>query len=250
MASPRDKKQRNMSGGARFGGSTNYMTVGSDGAITQAGTNTNTMAGTTTLSGTTTVSGALTLSNTTAVNGVATFTAAPVLSGSGRSTRSVFIPALAFEYTSAASVSVAAYNSRFASLYFAPSASGTDLTIYGQFFAPADLDTTYGITPKVLWGMGAKGASGIADWEVDVECVGTGEVSSTASTADVTAGASGAASTVQTIFLSTLDTVGANVIASNDLVSLEFRLEGSNGLTTAGCPYFLGMAIDYKAKTI
>lgn len=234
----KDVLKRYSTGGARIGGATNYTDISNAGAITQAGTQTNVLSGTNTLSGTTTVSG------------VATFSAAAVLSGNGRPTRSVFIPCTAFEYTSAASVALAALNSRFNSLKFSPSASSSDLTIYGQFHAPADLDTTYGITPKVWWSMGAKGASGIADWEVDVECIGTGEVSGTASTADVTAGASGATSVVNTIFLSALDTVGANVIAANDLVSLECRLEGSNGLTTAGCPSFLGMTISYLGKTM
>lgn len=226
-----DRLKRYMKGGAHIGGATNYTAIGTDGAITQGGTQSNTFSGTTTISGT------------------ATFSAAPVLSGSGRTTRTAWVPWTAFSKNSSATS--AALNSRWNSVLFSPATSATDVTIYAQWPVPADLDTTYGITPVVWWSRGANGtSSAVADWEVDVECVDSGEASGTASTADITAGASYTGASANIIWESTLDTVGANVIAADDLVSLELRLEGTDGLTTAGCPYFLGLALKYKASSV
>ena len=249
MPKPRDKLRRYMIGGARIGSAGSYTDIAIDGTITQAGTATNTFSGTSTLSGTTTISGALTLSNTVAVNGVATIAAAPVLSGSGRPTRNKFIWPTQWN-TNSGSVALATLNSRWNSLYFTPSGSASDVLVYSQVQVPADLDTTYGITPAVWWSTGAKAASCVADWQVAVECVAGGEVSGTASTADVTAGASGTSASANCIYRTELDTIGANVIAIEDLLSLVFSLEGSDGLTTAGCPYFLGLEIEYKGKSI
>ena len=232
-----------MIGGTRIGSAGSYTDIAANGTITQAGDATNTF------SGTTTISGALTLSNTIAQSGVATISAAPVLSGSGRTTRRIWLGPEAW-YIAGASAALANLNSRWNSVYFTPSGSASDVNIYAQFQVPADLDTTYGFMPAVWWSMGSKGASGVADWQVIVECIANGEVSGTASTADVTAGASGAASTVQTIFRSELDIVAANVVTAEDLVSVILSLEGSDGLTTAGCPYCLGVEIEYKAKAI
>ncbi len=172
------------------------------------------------------------------------------LSGSGRPTHHVFVPPSAF-YITGASVSRTSLNSRWDSLHFMPSDSASDVTVYGQALVPEDADVTYGITPKVLWSRGAAGtASGIADWEVDIESVASGEATGTASTADVTNGASYTGASANIIWSSTLDTVGANVIAVGDVLSLELRLKGSDGKTTAGCPYFLGLELEYKAARL
>ena len=259
---PRDRLQRVMQGGWRAGGSTNYITAGSAGGLTQAGTNTNTLAGTTTLSGATTISGAATLSGgatlsstntisgTTTISGTATFTAAPAMSGNGRPTKHIWRDPSEF-YITGASVTDGTLNSRWHSLYFHPDASSSDVTIYAdQIEIPEHFDSSAGITPTVWWSRGAAGASGIADWVVSFQSVDDGEVSGTASEASIAAGASLSASTANQIEQSALSTVGTNVIVAGDLLSMVLRLEGSDGLTTAGCLYFLGLKLAYRATSL
>jgi hypothetical protein len=172
------------------------------------------------------------------------------LAGTARPTKHIWISPGDF-YTGGASVALTSLNSMWTAALFSPSASTSDVTIYGQVPVPEDCDITAGLTPKVWWSRGANGAStAIADWEVDIDSVGNNEATSTASTADVTAGASYSGDATNEITVSTLDTVGENSIAVGDLLSLEFRLEGSDGLTTAGCPYFLGLEIEYRVAAL
>ncbi len=243
MAKPRDRIQRVMTGGAAIGGATNKSTIGTDGSIVQAGTQANTI-------GATTFAGANTFSLTQAFNGVATLAAAPVLSGSGRSTRRGWIGPEAW-YISGASITDGTLNSLYRSLYFHPDASTSDVVMYAQWQVPADFDGTYGVQPKVWWSRGSGTASGIADFDVSVVSLATGENTGTASVSSIAAGASGQTNaSANVLFRSALSIVGANVITANDLLSLVCKLEGSDGLTTAGCPYCLGVELEYKAAAI
>lgn len=172
------------------------------------------------------------------------------MAGTARPDRKIFVPPSAF-YVTGASVSATSLNSMWSALQFTPSASSSDVTIYAQVPVPPDMDVSYGITPSVLASRGTSGSiAAVMDWEVDIDTVASGEASSAASTSHVTNGASYTAATSNSIARMALSNVGAAVIAANDVLSLELRLEGSDGKTTAGCPYFLGLELAYKASAL
>jgi hypothetical protein len=238
-----------MRGGAHMGGAGSYLLVDKSGAITQAGAGTATWVGTHTFTNGVTHSGAVINSSTVAQNGVQTFAAAPVMTGSGRATHHIWIRPS--DLTTATSVAQATLNSRWDSLYFTPSGSASDLTVYGQVSVPEDMDVSVGLTPRIWWSRGAAAASGIADWVLGVENVASGAGSiASASEASIAAGASLTSAVANTIVQSALSTIGAGAISKGELLSLALRLEGSDGLTTAGCPYFLGIELDYSANSL
>lgn len=238
---PHDRSRRNMRGGARLGsGGTNYLTIGADGGITQTGTGmTNTLTGGTTISG------------TLATSGVQTITAAPVLSGSGRPTHSLFVPAAL--WTDTASTSESALNSRWNSIAFAPAASETDVTIYAQAMVPREMDVTSsgGFTAVyVVTSLGALAASGTVDWRLTVNSVESGAGSDAGSTLEIAKGASFTSATANVIQNLNLGTIGGLALADGDLLSLALQLCGSSTYTSAGCPYLLGVRMDYYADTL
>jgi len=181
--------------------------------------------------------------------GVATFTAAPVLSGSGRPTHSVFIPARDFSLS--ASAAMTTLNSKWDTAYVVVAASdATDVVWYGQVPVPEDMDVSYGLTPKIVWSTGAKAASSVADWSLAVDPWASGEATGSASTSTTAAGASNTSASANTIVVSSLGLVGANAFTLGDIISLALTLDYTSGSTTAGCPYFIGMELDYKASTL
>jgi hypothetical protein len=243
----KDRIKRIMAGGMQVGsGNTNKLTVGTDGAITQVGTNTNTLAGTTTFSGTTTLSGSKTLSGATSVTGVATFSAQPALSGSGRSTRRIWM-GVADWATPAASVAAATLNSRWQSLYFTPDASTSSLALTGQFEVPPDFDVTAGVTPRIWWSTGAKAASSQCAWVMSFQNVATGAGSAAASA--TAAIANNTSAVANTIARSALEAMCLNAFSAGQLVSMTLTLT-AGASTTCGCPYFLGSELEYTANKI
>ncbi len=238
----KDTRKRVCRAGIQVGSSTAAVNISSDGVLTLTGTPAVTLGGAVTLSGTNTFSG------TNAISGVATITAAPVLSGNGRPTHSVFIPARSFSLSGSAAMTT--LNSKWDTAYVVVSSSANDVIWYGQFPAPEDMDVTYGLTPKVIWSTGAKAASSVADWSLAVDPWASGEATGSASTSTIAAGASNVSASANTIVVSTLGLVGANAFTAGDIVSLALTLDGSSGSTTAGCPYFIGVELDYKASTL
>ncbi len=271
-------------------GGTNYMTISTTGGIVQYGsgtaiwtgahtfastvgmtgqlsggaaslTSTLKVGGVTTLTGqldggaasltsTLKVGGAVTLSDTAQLNGVATFAAAPVLSGSGRPTHAAWVPAC--EFNLGASAALAVLNSKWNAAYFTPAASSNDITVYAQVRLPTDFDTSYGLLPRVYWSRGAAGASAVADWILAVDPVANNEAtSSAASNSSVTAGASLTSGTANAITGSSLSLIGATSgFTAGDMLSLALKLDGGNAKTTAGCPYLIGVGLEYKASTL
>jgi len=53
-----------------------------------------------------------------------------------------------------------------------------------------------------------------------------------------------------TIVVSSLGRGGAKAFTLGDIISLALTLDYTSGSTTAGCPYFIGMELDYKASTL
>ena len=243
----KDRLLRVCRGGLQVGSGAAYTSISSAGVITQTGTPAVTFAGAVTHSGATTHTGAVTNSSTTALNGVATFSAAPVLSGSGRPTHSVFIPARNFSLSGSAAMTT--LNSKWDTAYVVVAASNTtDVVWYGQVPVPEDMDVSYGLTPKIVWSTGAKAASSVADWSLAVDP--WARATGSASTSTTAAGASNSSASANTIVVSSLGLVGANAFTLGDIISLALTLDYTSGSTTAGCPYFIGMELDYKASTL
>lgn len=268
-AGPRDRLVRKLLGGARFGkGGTNYSTISSSGGYTQVGTGANTFTGTTTISGTAnlsgggtltgatlsggTISGTTTMSATTTVSGVATFTAAPVLSGSGRPTHSIWIPAVEWGPDTASS-SDTVLDTKWRVVSFAPTASATDVSLYATALIPREMDVTSagGFTHcYAVWTLGALAASGICDWRLTAYSVNSGEKAGTASTVEIAAGASLTSSSTYYVQESDLGSIGYGGLADADYLSLRLQLCGSSGYTSTGCPYLIGVRLDYYADTL
>jgi len=161
----------------------------------------------------------------------------------------VFIPARNFSLSGSAAMTT--LNSRWDTAYVVVAASNaTNVVWYGQVPVPEDMDVSYGLTPKVIWSTGAKAASSVADWSLAVDPWASGEPTGSASTSTTAAGASNTSASANTIVVSSLGLVGANAFTKGDIISLALTLDYTSGSTTAGCPYFIGMELDYKASTL
>lgn len=207
----------------RIGTTSNYATFGTDGAITDTGTQSHDLNA---------------VSITTLTN-----------SAVSQKTRYMDLPATGFSVPASGSVTLAnvavAAGSYKALKFVSNAVTGTDIKTWVSFRAPADIQAACAMSVKVYsWATSANGSR--PAWKVSASYYATGETKAgTTASAAAKDSTSASATNVPTIF--TLGNLTAPT--ANDLCFLEFSLFQSSGSSTSKNRNVERLRIDYKSVT-